>query len=30
MIRVGRCKFINGKQVDPSYPGFEPIIEINT
>lgn len=26
MIRVGRCKFIDGKQVDPSYPGFEPIV----
>ena len=26
MIRVGRCVFVNGKEVDPSYPGFEPIV----
>ena len=25
-IRVGRCKYQNGKRVDPSYPGFEPIV----
>lgn len=26
MIRVGRCKYQNGKRIDPSYKGFEPIV----
>ena len=25
-IRVGRCKYERGKRIDPSYPGFEPIV----
>jgi len=26
MIRVGRCKYIKGKRIDPSFPGFESIV----
>ncbi|XWV24459.1 hypothetical protein QJ856_gp0015 [Tupanvirus deep ocean] len=26
MIRVGRCKYIGGQRIDPTYPGFTPIL----
>ena len=26
MIRVGRCVYENGQRIDPSYPGFTPIL----
>ena len=26
MIRVGRSKWEHGKRIDPSYPGFTPIL----
>jgi len=25
-VRVGRCEFVNGKRIDPTYPGFTPIV----